>query len=79
MNVVRRVRLTAEAAEARWDGLATVAAVLGISTIAVTALVTGAIGSYGVLVAVVAVSGLGGYSLAHKTLSPPHGGDQNGT
>lgn len=66
--------MTAEAIETRWDGVATVAAILGIAAVIVTALATGTIGSHVVLFGVVALSGLGGYSVAHATISRFGGG-----
>jgi len=76
MNASRSLIMAAEHAEARWDGLATVSAIIGISAIITASIATSTVGSAAVLLAVTALSGLGGYSVAYKTISNLGGGGE---
>jgi len=53
----------AEHIETRWDGITTVAATLGIAVVSALGIVRGVLNPETLLMIVVALSGIGGYSM----------------
>jgi hypothetical protein len=57
------LRMAAETVEARWDGIASIAAVFGIVAVTIAGTIQGIVGPEGLLLSVASLAGLGGYSV----------------
>jgi hypothetical protein len=57
------LRMAAEKTEARWDGITAIVSTIGITAVSVAGVMQGTVGTEGIILSLVALSGVGGYSL----------------